>query len=121
VFGSIGGISVMNADGSGQASLNVDGDEPNWSPDGTKIVFATGIVSVWIMNADGSGALDLTPNMQGAESPDWQRLPAVSPAPVGGFMEPADKLVILVPWLTIVGSVAAISVVIMKSWKKTES
>ena len=117
-FDNIDGISVMNADGSGLTSLNVPGEQPNWSPDGTKIVFMTGRLSVWIMNADGSEVHDLTPTMPDAGSPDWQRL---SPAPVGGFVEPVKKVAVLVPWLTIVGSIAAISVVIVASWKKPEN
>ena len=118
-FDNIDGISVMNADGSGLTSLNVPGEQPNWSPDGTKIVFMTGRLSVWIMNADGSEVHDLTPTMPHAGDPDWQRLSAA--APVGGFIEPVNKLAVLVPWLTIVGSVAAISVVIVASWKKPEN
>jgi Tol biopolymer transport system component len=117
VFSNDGTISVMNADGSGLTSLNVPGAQPNWSPDGTKIVFATGGASVLIMNADGSEVHDLTPNMPNAGDPDWQRLPA----PVGGFVEAVNKVAVLVPWLTIVGSVAAISVVIVASWKKPEN
>jgi hypothetical protein len=79
----------------------------------------TGRLSVLIMNADGSEVHDLTPTMPDAGSPDWQRL---STGPVGGFMEPVNKLVVLVPWLTIVGlSVAAISALIVKPWKKPEN
>jgi TolB protein len=116
---TIGVISVMNADGSGMTSLNVNGDEPNWSPDGTKIVFMAGGASVLIMNADGSEVHDLTPTMPDAGGPDWQRLPAA--VPVGGFVEPVNRVAVLLPWLTIVGSVAAISVVIVASWKKAEN
>jgi len=112
---------VMNADGSGLTSLSVTGGQPNWSPDGTKIVFMTGISSVSIMKADGSEVHDLTPTMPNAGDPDWQRLPATSVAPVGGFVEAVNKVAVLVPWLTIVGSVAAISVVIVASWKKPEN
>jgi len=118
---SLGVISVMNADGSGMTSLNVNGDAPNWSPDGTKIVFVAGGASVLIMNADGSGVHDLTPTMPNAGRPDWQRLSATSVAAVGGFVEPVNKFAVLVPWLTIVGSVAAISVVIVKPWRKPEN
>ena len=116
---TMGIISVMNADGLGMTPLNVNGDAPNWSPDGTKIVFAKEEASVLIMNADGSEVHDLTPTMPSAAAPDWQRLPAA--APVGGFVEPVNKVAVLIPWLTIVGSVAAISVVIAKSWKKPEN
>ena len=47
--------------------------------------------------------------------------PAAPAAPVGGVMESVNKLAILAPWLTIVGSVGAILAVIIRSWKKTES
>ena len=64
-------ISVMNSNGTGQTQLTagtpaVD-SEPQFSPDGTKIVFSRFDESafafqIWIMNADGSGQtqLDLT-------------------------------------------------------------
>jgi hypothetical protein len=71
------------------------------------------------MNADGSEVHDLTLTMLDAGSPDWQRLPAA--APVGGFVEAVNKVAVLVPWLTVVGSVAAISVVIVASWKRPEN
>ncbi len=109
-----GSISVMNADGSGLTSLNVSGDEPNWSPDGTKIVFMTERDSVLIMNADGSGVHDLTPTMPRAGQPDWQRLPAAPVAPVGGFLEPVNKLAVLAPYLALFGMVAAVAVVFWK-------
>jgi len=41
-----------------------------------------------------------------------------SAAPVGGFIEPADKLAIFAPYLALFGLVA-IAVVIAKPWKKT--
>jgi len=93
---------------------------PDWSPDGTKIIFDRETTSVWIMNADGSEAHDLTPTMSDAGNPDWQRLPAASVVPVGGFVEAVNKVAVLVPWLAIVGSIAAISVVVVKTWKKPE-
>jgi len=94
---------------------------PDWSPDGAKIVFNRETTSVWIMNADGSEAHDLTPTMSDASNPDWQRLPATSVAPVGGFMQPVNNLTIAAPYLALFGIVAALAIiVVVKPWKKCE-
>lgn len=56
---------------------------PAWSPDGSRIAFASnrsgGDFTLWVMNADGSGARELTPAGQQADvfptwSPDGQTL-----------------------------------------------
>lgn len=56
-------IWVMNADGSNPVKLT-EGIDPSWSPDGTKIAFALGYVTVgeniFVMNADGSNIQQLT-------------------------------------------------------------
>jgi Tol biopolymer transport system component len=56
-------LFVVNADGSGLTNLTptatVDAAEPEWSPDGTKIVF-TDTFEVYVVNADGSGLRTLT-------------------------------------------------------------
>jgi len=105
----------MNADGSNKKQLTTapqggSDDEPNWSPDGTKIVFRRSEESIWIMNAGGSGARDLTPTMLGAGDPDYQRIPS---RPVGGVVEPINKLTIVTPYLALAGLIAAVSAVVV--------
>jgi len=108
-------LTVMNADGSNKKQLTTapqggSDDEPNWSPDGTKIVFRRSEESIWIMNAGGSGARDLTPTMLGAGDPDYQRIPS---RPVGGVVEPINKLTIVTPYLALAGLIAAVSAVVV--------
>jgi Tol biopolymer transport system component len=69
------GVSIMNADGSGQHRVpNTDGGEyPSWSPDGKRIVFnsnLTGDHLMSIVNVDGSGVVDLSKVGEGWQV-DW--------------------------------------------------
>jgi Tol biopolymer transport system component len=84
-------IYVMNADGSGQTQLT-DNDVfdayPAWSPDGTKIAFASKsddippTFQIYVMNADGTGLIKLTnegpysiwSNSHPAWSPDGSKI-----------------------------------------------
>jgi Tol biopolymer transport system component len=68
-----GGLSVVNADGSGKQRLTSAGySTPAWSPDGRKIAFGAGKSNVWVMNADGSEPLNLTPDPGASDSdPVW--------------------------------------------------
>jgi Tol biopolymer transport system component len=69
-------VWVMNADGSGAHPLTAGAapkDQlPDWSPDGTKLAYASGVLGsggIWVMNADGSGQHQLTGCTSGAPAP----------------------------------------------------
>lgn len=74
-------IYVMNADGSGVVDITNRSAEselrPQWSPDGTRIVFQKEISGsyhdneIFVMNADGSGVTRLTFSAGGDELPAW--------------------------------------------------
>jgi Tol biopolymer transport system component len=80
--GSPVGITVSSADGSQLLPVG-NGAFPNWSPDGTKIVFQDGN-DIWTMNADGSGRRNLTNDgsnaidSEPAWSPDGDRIVFIS-------------------------------------------
>ena len=56
-------IFIMNSDGSGQpeniSNSLEDCRNPDWSPDGTRIVFSCKY-DIYLSNADGSGKINLT-------------------------------------------------------------
>jgi Tol biopolymer transport system component len=70
-------IYVMNADGSNQTRLTNDPSfdrAPQWSPDGTKIVFdsdRTGGGDIYSMNAGGTGVVRLTTSPLRDADPSW--------------------------------------------------
>src|SRR5262249_6365167 len=77
-------IYAMNPDGSGQEQLTHDGERgpeeeraPNWSPDGTRIVYmcriggGTADFEICVMNADGLGVQQLTNNAVGELGPTF--------------------------------------------------
>jgi TolB protein len=65
-----GQIWVINSDGTGSTQLTADpthgnDDDPSWSPDGKKILFATGRSGrdeLWVMDADGSNERKVSDN-----------------------------------------------------------
>ncbi len=79
-------IYGMNADGSSQGRLTDErGDvstlegvrfqtQPAWSPDGTKIAFASareGSFDIYVMNSDGTGTKRLTSTKENDQHPTW--------------------------------------------------
>lgn len=125
VFIGPSGIYVVSANG-GTAKLIlsfnpsiISYEMPNWSPDGTKIAFDDQGASILVMNADGSNPTDVTPSMPTAFAANWQPLLATPVVgPVGGFMEPVNKLAVFAPYLTLFGMVAAVAVVVAVPWKR---
>ncbi len=70
-------IYVMNSDGSGVVRIvGRAGPDllPALSPDGTRVVFASGVdtaLEIWMVNIDGSGLTQLTCNAVADSDPDW--------------------------------------------------
>jgi Tol biopolymer transport system component len=71
-------VYVMSSDGSDRVRLAEGQSDflsaPAWSPDGSKIAFAserTGNVDIWVMNNDGTDLVDLTNNEAKDHSPAW--------------------------------------------------
>ena len=52
-------IVIANADGSNPVTI-AEGDNPSWSPDGTRIAYVGEDRRIWITNADGSDAQPIT-------------------------------------------------------------
>jgi TolB protein len=63
----------MNADGSNLRRIAAVGENPDWSPDGTKLAYADGS-NLMVANSDGSSPHALLPGKDPAWSPDGSRL-----------------------------------------------
>ncbi|MBI4752594.1 MAG: PD40 domain-containing protein [Acidobacteria bacterium] len=70
-------IFVMNVDGTNAVRLTTNSvvdDQPNWSPDGTQIVFGTGRDGngeIYVINTDGSNPTRLTSHPASDQTPVW--------------------------------------------------
>jgi Tol biopolymer transport system component len=68
----------MNSDGSGQQRLTYneafDG-APSWSPDGTRLVFASdrdGNLEIYVMSSDGTDPKNITNSDSVDRKPSWR-------------------------------------------------
>ena len=71
-------IYVMDADGGNQENLTnhpAHDSDPDWSPDGTKIAFASDRngdrTQIYVMDADGKNVIRLTDGREWKGDPDW--------------------------------------------------
>lgn len=68
-------IWSMNADGTDKAQITSTGlnTDPDWSRDGSRIVYASGGAGrdIWTMNPDGTGVIALTSNANFENFPEW--------------------------------------------------
>ena len=69
-------VQPSSACGGPISDPSTDGcSEPDWSPDGTKIVFAKGqnldlTGNIYVVNVDGTGLTQVTHTV-GSQAPDW--------------------------------------------------
>jgi Tol biopolymer transport system component len=70
---------IVGSDGRGLRDLTPgphDDTSPNWSPDGTKVIFASdrgGAYDIFVMNANGTGMLQLSDRGRGDAEPAFSR------------------------------------------------
>jgi hypothetical protein len=61
---------TVNPDGSDARPVAVTGDEPDWSPDGTRIAYVRSD-NIHLMNTDGSGDVELFASPESEHHPEW--------------------------------------------------
>jgi Tol biopolymer transport system component len=74
VFQKASHIYTVNADGTGEAPLEIAGESPAWSPDGTLIAFECDgtYAAICTVNAEGGSLRSITGSRYGYEySPNW--------------------------------------------------
>lgn len=79
-YGGAAEIAVMNGDGSGVGRLGagIAGEHPDWSPDGSRIAFSSGLY-LYVMASDGSSQALLTTGTSPSWRPSAATLPPVQP------------------------------------------
>jgi len=80
-YGATAEIAVMNGDGSGvrRVAAGVVGIDPDWSPDGARILFTDGGSNVYVMQANGANIAVVTNSASSASGEGWYN---VQPQPV---------------------------------------
>ena len=87
-------IYVVNAEGTNPTRLTGPprtGASPNWSPDGSKIVYDSwrdGVDDIYLMNADGSNQINLTNHPANDRLPSWIRVDSPTTS-----VSPQEKLI----------------------------
>lgn len=73
IGGSKSGLRTMNPDGSDERELVPNaGQEPRWSPDGTRILLTRGDpAELYVIGADGQGLVPLTQDGLNYINPEW--------------------------------------------------
>lgn len=61
---------LMETDGRDLKKLPLQGRQPSWSPDNSKLVFMTG-EDLWIVNIDGTNLIQLTNDKPREDFPSW--------------------------------------------------
>ena len=76
-----GALKLVNANGTGAVQVSTSATNPDWSPDGRRLLFESarrGDIDLWAMNADGSGLKELTFSIgrdgDGSWSPDGSKI-----------------------------------------------
>jgi len=74
IYYGTGGLTTINADGTEQKRLGIDGARPSWSPDGNKFAYVKG-TDIYVMTADGKTESKLVDNGNyPAWSPDGSKI-----------------------------------------------